>query len=162
MEYFSCLPAVTYQHARYSDWIQPFLQSMLNKQQSSASYNYGYGGYGMLSRNDIVKIISKFDLYQAFVQKKDGFEEAKDATESAGRKILNTTPPAFIICRCTDENYLNVIDSGDVSLSLSYLKASYVWSKPTGYTNAAISDAFLRKGAPKAIVSVLDTSRADG
>lgn len=27
MDYFSTLPAVTYQHARYSDWIMPFLQS---------------------------------------------------------------------------------------------------------------------------------------
>ena len=25
MEFFSRLPGVTYQHARYSDWIEPFL-----------------------------------------------------------------------------------------------------------------------------------------
>lgn len=27
MEYFSKLPGVTYQYARYSDWIKPFLMS---------------------------------------------------------------------------------------------------------------------------------------
>ena len=54
-----------------------------------------------------------------------------------------------------------MIDSGDVSLSLSYMKASYVFSKPTGYTNQAISDAFLRKGAPKATVTMIDTSKTN-
>lgn len=49
------------------------------------------------------------------------------------------TPAPFIICRALDENYLPVIDSGDVSLSISFLKSNFVLSKPTGYTNAAIS-----------------------
>ena len=30
MEFFSNLPGVTYQYARYSDWISPFLTSQLN------------------------------------------------------------------------------------------------------------------------------------
>ena len=115
-----------------------------------------------MSKDDIIKIISKFEVYETFIKKKDGIdEEAKDATESAGRKILSMTPPAFIICRSIDENYLNVIDSGDVSLSLGYLKASYVFSKPTGYTNLAISDAFLHRGAPKATVTMIDTTRTN-
>jgi len=71
------------------------------------------------------------------------------------------TPPAYIICRALDENYLPVIDSGDVSLSISYLKSNYVFSKPTGYTNLAISGAFLHKGAPKATTHMIDTTASN-
>ena len=160
MEFFSTLPSITYQHARYSDWIEPFLQSQLNKQVSSASYNYGYGGYGTLSKDDIIKIISKFEVYDAYIKKKDGSAEnsIEEEKENAGKKILTMTPTPFIICRALDENYLPVIENGDVFLNISTLKSSYVKSKPTGYTNDAISAAFLQKGAPKATLTMINTS----
>jgi len=43
-------------------------------------------------------------------------------------------------------------------LSISYLKGSYIMSRPTGYTNLAVSAAFLAKGAPKATVRMLNNS----
>ena len=54
-----------------------------------------------------------------------------------------------------------MVDNGDVSLSISYLKSNYIFSKPTGYTNLAISDAFLRKGAPKATMHMIDTTASN-
>ena len=56
---------------------------------------------------------------------------------------LKSTPPAYIICQCKDENYLNVVEHDGIIMSMSYLKGSYVTSRPTGYTNLAISAAFL-------------------
>ena len=73
-------------------------------------------------------------------------------------KIYKSTPPAYIICRNLDENMMFELMSGDTSLLLSYIKASYVYSKPTGFTNKAISEAFLRKGAPKVNLTLINTS----
>ena len=72
------------------------------------------------------------------------------------------TPAPFIICRALDETYLPLIDNGDVSLNMSALKCNYVYSKPTGYTNSAISTAFLQRGAPKASLSMINTSQSAG
>ena len=66
--------------------------------------------------------------------------------------VLKSSPPAYIICRCTDENYLGVTEHDGVMLSMSYMRGSYVMSRPTGYTNLAISAAFLASGAPRANV----------
>lgn len=63
--------------------------------------------------------------------------------------VLKSTPPAYIICQCTDENYLNVLEQDGVLLSMSYFKGTYVKSRPTGYTNLAVSATFLASGAPK-------------
>lgn len=60
---------------------------------------------------------------------------------------LKSTPPAYIICQCTNENYLNVIEHEGVMLSMSYMQGSYVMSRPTGYTNLAVSAAFLASGS---------------
>ena len=51
MEFFSELPGVTYQYARYTDWIMPYLSSTLNKATS------GYSSSGV-SKDDIVKMLS--------------------------------------------------------------------------------------------------------
>ena len=67
-------------------------------------------------------------------------------------KTLKCTPPAYIICKCTDENYLNVIEHDGVMLSQSYFKGSYVMSRPTGYTNLAVSATFLASGSSKSKV----------
>ena len=66
--------------------------------------------------------------------------------------VLKSSPPAYIICRCSDENYLGVTEHDGVMLSMSYMKGRYVMSRPTGYTNLAVSAAFLASGAPKANV----------
>ena len=66
MELFSNLPGVTYQYARYTDWIQPFLMSQLNK-----STSYSNGAYEQTSKEDIVKAMSKFEIYDSYLTKKD-------------------------------------------------------------------------------------------
>lgn len=116
--------------------------------------------------------MSQFEVYEAFLSKKDKLaaslaqgraeEESKQATvialeaapgeastqdrNGADSHILKSSPPAYIICQCTDENYLNVIEHEGVLLSMSYMKGTYVTSRPTGYTNLAISAAFLAPG----------------
>lgn len=60
--------------------------------------------------------------------------------------VLKSDPPAYIICQCKDENYLNVVEHDGVMLSMSYLKGTYIMSRPTGYTNLAVSPAFLASG----------------
>lgn len=49
---------------------------------------------------------------------------------------------------------MNVVEHEGVMLSLSYLKGSYVMSRPTGYTNLAVSAAFLASGGVKIDVKV--------
>ena len=64
MEFFSNLPGATYQYARYTDWIRPFLTSVMNKAQS------GYGA--STSKEDVTKLLSAYEIYEAFLAKKDG------------------------------------------------------------------------------------------
>ena len=64
MEYFSNLPGASYQYARYTDWIKPFLTSTLNKAQAA------YGATS--SKEEVVKLLSTFEVYEAFLAKKDG------------------------------------------------------------------------------------------
>ena len=52
-----------------------------------------------------------------------------------------------MICKCEDENYLNAMEHDGILLSMSYLKGSYVMSKPTGFTNLAVSAAYLASGS---------------
>ena len=166
MEFFSNLPGVTYQYARYSDWIGPFLTSQLNKVTGSQAI------YSAVTKEDIVKVMSKFEIYDSFVKDKDmsastneenkNDAAANDSTEQSSTavettvnpkfeiKTLTCTPPPFIICQCSDENYLNVVEQDGIMLSLSYFKGSYVMSRPTGYTNFAISTSFLASGSNSA------------
>ena len=65
MEFFSNLPGVTYQYARYSDWISPFLTSQLNKVTGSQAI------YSAVTKEEIVKVMSKFEIYDNFVKEKD-------------------------------------------------------------------------------------------
>ena len=43
---------------------------------------------------------------------------------------------------------MNLIEHEGVMLSQSYYKCSYVTSRPTGFTNLAVSAAFLASGGP--------------
>lgn len=83
-----------------------------------------------------------------------------EATRAIGRSktVLTRTPPPFIIGKCSDENYLRVVDENDdgVLLSLSYFKGSFIMSRPTGFTNLAISAAFLALDAPNVSIKMLD------
>ena len=83
----------------------------------------------------------------------DGAQDSGDAStinqaNAAGASgsdslTLKSTPPAYIICQSTEENLLNQTDYEGVFLRTSYLQGSYVMSRPTGYTNLAVSAAFL-------------------
>jgi hypothetical protein len=75
--------------------------------------------------------------------------------------VLTCTPQPYIIGQCSDENYLNVVEHDGIMLSISYLKGSYIVSKPTGYTNLAVSASFLAKEAPKATVRMLNNTASD-
>lgn len=147
--------------------------SQLNKVDAA---NSGYSSYTSLSKEDIVQVMSKLEIYEGYLRKKDSQVEAQEPTaehkneESAvnnngaiaippladdeastpkmnklqqNSSVLKSTPPAFIICQSKDESYLNILEHEGVMLSLSYLKGTYVTSKPTGYTNLAVSAAFL-------------------
>ena len=82
MELFSNLPGVTYQYARYTDWIQPFLMSQLNK-----STSYSNGAYEQTSKEDIVKAMSKFEIYDSYLTKKDKCSDTLDAVQQEVEEI---------------------------------------------------------------------------
>ena len=63
MQFFSTLPGVTYQYARYTDWIQPFLTSSMNKAASGISSSF--------SKEELVKIMSKFEVFEGYLHEKD-------------------------------------------------------------------------------------------
>lgn len=65
-------------------------------------------------------------------------------------RVIKCKPEPYIICRQgTDENYApDIIDHEELFLSISYVNCDYVWSRPTGKGNAAISDKYLSKYAP--------------
>jgi hypothetical protein len=68
MDYFGRLPGVTYQYARYTDWIQPFLMSQLNK-SDAGSYNYSSNSViPTTSKDSIVQIMSKFEIYDGYLR----------------------------------------------------------------------------------------------
>ena len=75
MEFFSELPGVTYQYARYTDWIQPFLTSQMNKSAAGVSTTF--------SNEEIVKIMSKFETYQAYLSEKDKNVKSADVEADA-------------------------------------------------------------------------------
>ena len=62
MEYFSNLPGVTYQYARYTDWIKPFLMKVMN----------GPGSTATSLKEKATLIFSKYDVYEAYLLSKDG------------------------------------------------------------------------------------------
>ena len=111
--------------------------------------------------------MSKFEIYDSYLTKKDNEacgkqqQEGKQDQEEASDAIavqpqangvvgdsltLKSTPPPYIICQCTEENLLNETNQEGVLLRTSYLQGSYVMSRPTGYTNLAVSAAFLASG----------------
>ena len=63
MEYFSNLPPVTYQYARYTDWIKPFLEKVANGGVSS-------------KKEKATMAISKLHAYETYLNNKDGGSNA--------------------------------------------------------------------------------------
>ena len=62
MEYFSNLPGVTYQYARYTDWIKPFLVKTMNGAGSTSA--------GLKEKAQLV--LTKLDVYEAYLLSIDG------------------------------------------------------------------------------------------
>ena len=60
MNWFSELPPVTYQYARYTDWVSPFLKKVVNDAGSS------------VLKEKATILLSKFELYEAYLLSKDG------------------------------------------------------------------------------------------
>jgi len=109
--------------------------------------------------------VSKFEIYEAFLKTKDlafaAAEEDRAVASEAHSPVLRSSPPSYIICQCKEENYINVIEHENVMLSLSYFKGSYVASKPTGFTNLAVSAAFLAsKQPPTASLHMISANNA--
>ena len=68
MEYFASLPGVTYQYARYTDWIKPYLAKTLNTS----------GAANTLLREAVTKIISKYEIYDAYLISIDGIASEEE------------------------------------------------------------------------------------
>ena len=77
-EWFSNLPGVTYQYARYTDWITPYLSQCLATSTSNANWNSNYANsYSTMSAlqtspEKITTLISKMETFQTFLDLKDG------------------------------------------------------------------------------------------
>lgn len=68
--YFSELPGVTYQFARYTDWIKPYLLHQLSINKTSSTYHSDM-------RTTIESVLKAYVTYEKYLAKTDGvpFEE---------------------------------------------------------------------------------------
>lgn len=135
--YFSQLPSLTYQHARYTDWIGPYLQSLLN--QTSSQYNG-------TSHENIVKVQSNFQVYSDYLKQLDqaGSEDAQ-MVSAQENPVIRCNPQPIMILRGEDENYCGVIEKDGVLLSVTMVRCSFVESEPTGFTNLSVPAGFWTK-----------------
>eukprot|EP00352_Strombidinopsis_acuminata_P000339 CAMPEP_0176340444 /NCGR_PEP_ID=MMETSP0126-20121128/1570_1 /TAXON_ID=141414 ORGANISM="Strombidinopsis acuminatum, Strain SPMC142" /NCGR_SAMPLE_ID=MMETSP0126 /ASSEMBLY_ACC=CAM_ASM_000229 /LENGTH=126 /DNA_ID=CAMNT_0017684639 /DNA_START=4448 /DNA_END=4829 /DNA_ORIENTATION=- len=76
--YFASIPGPTNQYARYTDWIKPFLDKMMKS--SSA------GGYMKDLRENIVRVISLFTVYEVYLKKVDNPNIIMDQDDPASAK----------------------------------------------------------------------------
>lgn len=65
-EFFARLPPVTYQYARYTDWIKPYLQNQLVK--ANSGYSTG------VQKELVVKILSLCDTFEAYLKARNAAE----------------------------------------------------------------------------------------
>ena len=67
IQFFAQLPGLTYQWARYTDWIRPYLERVIMRctgfKESSAKDNH---------REDAVKTLSEFEIYESYLDTIDG------------------------------------------------------------------------------------------
>ncbi|CDW89068.1 ubiquitin carboxyl-terminal hydrolase family protein [Stylonychia lemnae] len=66
-EYFSNIPGPTYQYARYTDWIKPYL----NEQLVDARKGYA-GSFSAQKEESAVSALSLYEKYEKYLEKKDG------------------------------------------------------------------------------------------
>lgn len=76
--YFASLPGQNYQFARYTDWIKPFLDKMM---KSSSP-----GGYMKDLRENIVRVISLYTVYEVYLKKVDNPNVIMDQDDPASAK----------------------------------------------------------------------------
>ena len=76
-EWFSELPGVTYQYARYTDWIYPYL---INAYTSTGPTNWHTNTYdssmaSATSPEKITALVSKIEVFQKYCANKDDQKE---------------------------------------------------------------------------------------
>ena len=136
-QYFAELPGMTYQYARYSDWIKPYLETQLRNSLASTMQST----YHTNIRDTSQRILDCYKSYDAYL---------KDIDANVGPstpEILLCEPQPYVILRqTTNETYLDAFyEKEGLNLSLSYVECHYVWSQPTGKNNLAIGPKFLQK-----------------
>jgi hypothetical protein len=75
--FFSELPGLTYQWARYTDWIRPYLERVIQRctgfKESSAKDT---------QRDEAVKTLSEFEIYENYIDRIDGFKRNRALPET--------------------------------------------------------------------------------
>ena len=134
-QYIAELPGMTYQFARYSDWIKPYLENQLRNSLNTANSTY----YQNI-RETSQRVLDLYKSYESYLMK-------VDTLESVNPEVLSCVPKQFVILRQTpNESYLDSFYEKDgVNLSLSFVECQYVWSQPTGKSNLSIGQKFLQK-----------------
>ena len=68
--WFSQIPGPTYQFARYTDWIKPYLEDQL------ADAKRGYAGsFSKEKEENAIMALNLHEKYQKFLNKKDGINQ---------------------------------------------------------------------------------------
>ena len=62
------------------------------------------------------------------------------------KMLIRCKPDPIVICQMKEETYMDRhLQQGDIQAATSYLKCSYVMSKPTGVNNLSVTNEFLTK-----------------
>lgn len=80
----------------------------------------------------------------------------------SGNKVIQCEPRPYIICRHgKNESYLDtVIEKDNVTLSIGYVECEYVWSQPTGESNASLSEKYLTKYQANTLANAQSESKS--
>ena len=120
-EFFSELPSLTYQYARYTDWFNPYLEKQLKI--------YGEGSQASNVKTLVDKIQTLLQVYEGYIAEKEG----RVGVVAAEDKVIKCKPQPFVILRSgKNENYLDMQEKDGVVMSVSYVECEYVMSEPTG------------------------------
>ena len=167
-EFFSELPAPTYNLARYTDWIRPYLEKQL---QDAAKYS----GSGSKEKEEkITKVMSLYEKYEVFLDQKalkagglgskllseeqqEGQStqpreqisdqvEAEDAQPKADSPQINSmeirSSKPYVILEALEERVVHTQDiDGMIELSVTQVSCAYAESRPTGVSNLSLVQA---------------------
>ena len=107
-EYFADLPGPTYCLARYTDWFKPYLE----KQLSDAKKGYS-GTYSTTKEETVVKCLSLYDKYEAYVNAKDGkVGSQNDAVRVPEAMRMDIDHGDSQVREPSEENIKNLIGNG--------------------------------------------------